>query len=176
MSFSASVDKATVRRVALARRAQIDAATRVDAGERLAAALLPLLMGARRVAAYVAMSDEPPTAILLAARSDVLLPVLLPGGDLDWRVGERRATSGVDAIGDCDLVLVPAVAVDRTGVRLGRGGGSYDRALSRAVGLTIALLYDDELVDRLPCEPHDRAVDAVATPRDGVVRLPVGEY
>jgi len=175
MSLPVSVDKAKGRRVAWAQRARITSAERTQAGERLAATLLPLLAAARRVAAYVALADEPPTALLLAARPDVLLPVLLPGGDLDWQVGLDGPAVGVDAIADCDLILVPAVAVDRTGVRLGRGGGSYDRALSRAAGLTIALLYDDELVDRLPCERHDRAVDAVATPRGGVVRLPVGQ-
>lgn len=175
MSLPASVDKAAARRVAWARRTRISAAERVDAGSRLAEALLSLVTGARRVAAYDALADEPPTAALLAARRDVLLPVLLPDGDLDWQIGLAGPTTGIEAIADCDLILVPAVAVDRTGVRLGRGGGSYDRALSRATGLIIALLYDDELVDRLPRESHDRTVDAVATPRDGVVRLPLGQ-
>ena len=65
-----------------------------------------------------------------------------------------------------DVVLVPALAVDGRGSRLGRGGGSYDRALARVFGLvpTIALLYDDELLDHVPAEPHDRAVRAVARP------------
>lgn len=64
---------------------------------------------------------------------------------------------------------MPAVAVDRTGLRLGRGGGSYDRALAR-VGpaiLTVALLYDGELVSRLPAEPHDQRVRAAVTPSGG---------
>jgi 5-formyltetrahydrofolate cyclo-ligase len=69
-------------------------------------------------------------------------------------------------------VLVPALAVDRHGNRLGRGGGSYDRALARATGLTVAVLYDGELVDLLPVEPHDVPVNAVVTPRSGLVRLP----
>jgi 5-formyltetrahydrofolate cyclo-ligase len=66
---------------------------------------------------------------------------------------------------------VPALAVDRTGNRLGRGGGSYDRALRRATGLTIALLYDEDLVDVLPAEPHDVPVAAAVTPSYGLVHF-----
>ena len=71
------------------------------------------------------------------------------------------------------VVLVPAVAVDRTGLRLGRGGGSYDRALAR-VGpaiLTVAPLYDSEVLPTVPAEPHDQRVRAAATPSDGLLRF-----
>jgi 5-formyltetrahydrofolate cyclo-ligase len=68
-------------------------------------------------------------------------------------------------------VLVPALLVDRRGNRLGRGGGSYDRALVRATGLTVALLHDGELVEELPAEAHDVPVRAAATPSQGVVQL-----
>ena len=73
-----------------------------------------------------------------------------------------------------DLVIVPALAVDRRGRRLGRGGGSYDRALARVGGavLTIALLYDDELLDEIPAGPHDQPVRLVAQPAQGIIRLP----
>lgn len=82
---------------------------------------------------------------------------------------------GLSAIGGADLVVVPALAVDRAGVRLGRGGGSYDRALARARpdALTVALLYDGELVDDLPGEPHDARVGAVILPSLGLTRLPI---
>ena len=92
------------------------------------------------------------------------MPVLLGDRDLDWRrVGERELL-GTDAVAACDVLLVPALAVDRAGVRLGRGGGSYDRALRRARGLVVALLHDGELVDVLPAEPHDVAVHVAALP------------
>jgi 5-formyltetrahydrofolate cyclo-ligase len=68
-------------------------------------------------------------------------------------------------------VVVPALAVDRRGVRLGRGGGSYDRALTRAAGLTVALLYDGETVEELPAEEHDVPVKAVVTPSGGLVMV-----
>ncbi len=78
---------------------------------------------------------------------------------------------GPEALADCDLVLVPALAVDRAGRRLGRGGGSYDRALPRARGLVVAVLHDGELVEQLPAEPHDVAVRAVVTPSGGLMHL-----
>ena len=143
--------------------------------------------GAAVVAAYMPIGSEPGGPALveaLAAQVRVLLPVLLPDGDLDWAalstltagprgllepVGPRL---GVSAITTADLVLVPALAVDRAGLRMGRGGGSYDRALSRlpASGgpLVVALLHDGELVDSVPTEPHDRPVHAVITPTEGL--------
>ena len=61
---------------------------------------------------------------------------------------------------------MPALAVDRRGMRLGRGGGCYDRALGRVPRGTpvCALLHDGELLDEVPCEPHDRPVTHVVTP------------
>jgi 5-formyltetrahydrofolate cyclo-ligase len=81
----------------------------------------------------------------------------------------------MDAVARADLVLVPALAVDRRGVRLGRGGGSYDRALAR-VGpnvLTVALLYDGELLDEVPAGPLDQRVRLAAQPSGGITGLPL---
>jgi 5-formyltetrahydrofolate cyclo-ligase len=82
---------------------------------------------------------------------------------------------GLDAVATADVVLTPGQAVDRTGMRLGQGGGCYDRALGRVpVGtFTCTLLYDDELVDEVPAGPRDRPVTAVVTP-SGVTRLQRG--
>jgi 5-formyltetrahydrofolate cyclo-ligase len=81
----------------------------------------------------------------------------------------------VDAVGGADVVLTPGLAVDRTGMRLGQGGGCYDRALGRVpVGtFTCTLLYEDELLDEVPSRPRDRRVSAVVTPA-GVTRLRPG--
>ena len=64
---------------------------------------------------------------------------------------------------------MPALAVARNGIRLGRGGGYYDRALqhARPGAVLVALVFDDEFVDELPTEPHDRRVTAVVTPSGG---------
>jgi 5-formyltetrahydrofolate cyclo-ligase len=74
------------------------------------------------------------------------------------------------------VVLAPALAVDRAGNRLGRGGGSYDRALARVGPLVplIALVYDAELLDRVPAEPHDVKVRAAVSPGAGVTMTGVG--
>jgi 5-formyltetrahydrofolate cyclo-ligase len=71
------------------------------------------------------------------------------------------------------VIIVPALAVSRTGMRLGRGGGSYDRALARAGrAVKVALLHDGELRDDIPAEPHDQRVDAVITPAGGLTPTP----
>ncbi|MEZ0491267.1 5-formyltetrahydrofolate cyclo-ligase [Kineococcus sp. TBRC 1896] len=137
----------------------------------------PLLAGARRVAAYTSLPGEPGTRTALAElrRRDVevLLPVLLPDGDLDWELrpaGPTHGPLGVHAVASADLVVVPALAVDTAGRRLGQGGGSYDRALRRVPARVpvVAVVHDEELLDAavspLPALPHDRLVRAVVTP------------
>jgi 5-formyltetrahydrofolate cyclo-ligase len=149
---------------------------------------LPELAEARSVAAYVSVGREPGTLPLLEALRlrgvRVLLPVLLPDNDLDWAAYEgvqrlERAGRGLlepdgprlgpDAVTDVEVVLLPGLAVDGQGIRLGRGGGSYDRVLARigASGARPALavlLYDAELVGSVPAEPHDLPVAAAVTP------------
>ena len=145
----------------------------------------PEVRRAGTVAAYVSVGSEPGTALLLEALAAsgrrVLLPVLLPDGDLDWARHDgdqhlRPATRGLlepdgqrlgpGAVAAADVVLVPGLAVAPDGMRLGRGGGSYDRALARVpVGtFTCVLLHDDEVGLDVPREPHDRPVTAVVSP------------
>ena len=146
------------------------------------------------VTAYAPMAGEPGgpdlPAVLAAAlppAADLLLPVLLPDLDLDWArydgmlrpagrgLAEPAGTPrGPEAVRGAALLVVPALAVDRRGVRLGRGGGSYDRALARVSPGTfvVALLNDGELLDGdLPAAPHDRPVTAVITPDAGLTVL-----
>jgi 5-formyltetrahydrofolate cyclo-ligase len=164
----------------LALRRQVDKGRAERPHADLSGVLDATLGRVERVAAFVPIANEPG----VRPRLGWLLPVLLADNDLDWAAYDGRLTPGrhglpepvgprlgVNAISDCDLVLVPALLVDRRGVRLGRGGGSYDRALRRATGLTVALVHDDELVDELPAELHDVRVAAVATPGAGLVRL-----
>jgi 5-formyltetrahydrofolate cyclo-ligase len=152
----------------------------------------PEVRRAATVAAFVSIGTEPGTGPLLelleTTGKRVIVPVLLSDNDLDWArytgatdlIPARRGVLeplgprlGPDAVATADVVLTPGLAVDRTGMRLGRGGGSYDRALGRVpVGTFVcALLYDGELVEHVPAAPHDRRVGAVATP-SGVIRLP----
>lgn len=138
----------------------------------------------RCVAAYLPLRTEPGSIELLdalvAAGLRVLVPLLLADRDLDWTnwagsSSEPAEALGVDAIRAADLVLVPALAVDARGARLGRGGGSYDRALAR-VGPDVpiaALLYSGEVLDAVPTDPWDRPVTAAATPAGWIELLGV---
>lgn len=190
--------KTDVRSAVLGRRRSLPAATREQAAASVLAQLISLVRqeAPRCVAGYVPVGVEPggpglPEALAgaLGPEGRLLLPVLLADMDLEWAAyhgpssltpsarGLREPSGrrlGVGAIATASLVVVPAVAVDRQGVRLGRGGGSYDRALARAApeALTVALLHDGELVDALPAEPHDRRIRAVITPGGGLVMLP----
>jgi 5-formyltetrahydrofolate cyclo-ligase len=150
---------------------------------------MPEVSAAGTIAAYYSIGTEPDTHGLIFALwkrgSYVVLPVLLPDGDLDWASFEGpdslapgphgllqpvEPVRGPGTVARADVVLVPALAVDARGYRLGRGGGSYDRALAR-VGEqvpTIALLYDDELLPSVPTEPHDQRVRVVARPGTGL--------
>lgn len=128
------------------------------------------------VAAYEPLRTEPGSVELLAALTDlgvrVLVPITLTDHDLDWTVwGGDGSPLGVVAVSVAQAVLVPALAVARDGTRLGRGGGSYDRALGRTAprAPVVALLFDGELVDDLPREAWDRPVTDVVTPSGWIV-------
>lgn len=168
-----AAEKARLRRELLAARAARSVPDLEVARAMIRAQVLDRSGGVGRVAGYVPLRTEPGSVELLAeldARGvEVLVPVLLADRDLDWArwspegVGERF---GVDAIRTAELVLVPALAVATDGTRLGRGGGSYDRALARcgpASGVA-ALLFDGEVVPRLPRDPWDVPVPAALTP------------
>jgi 5-formyltetrahydrofolate cyclo-ligase len=150
--------------------------------DHLAAA--PEVRRAATVAAYVSVSSEPGTGPLLDALSDlgkrVILPLVQPDLDLDWavyagpgslhtaRMGLLEpdgAPLGLDAIRGADAVLVPGLAVGADGMRLGRGGGCYDRVLERVAPDTFVclVLNSEEVLESVPREDHDRSVNAVAT-------------
>jgi 5-formyltetrahydrofolate cyclo-ligase len=124
----------------------------------------------RVVALYLSFATEPGTGPLIewlaGQRVRTLAPTMQPDADLGWMEVPDGAPLGLDAITDAEVILVPALAVDLRGHRLGRGGGSYDRALTR-VGphqTVLAVVHDDEVLDAVPFEPHDRMVDGALTP------------
>jgi 5-formyltetrahydrofolate cyclo-ligase len=141
-------------------------------------------LGARTVACYLSMPDEPDTRSYLAwAREngvDVLLPVSRDDGLLDWAAYDSD-DEGEDVLGmpvplggivppimvnDVDLMFVPAAACDAGGMRMGWGRGYFDKTLGSMDNRppVFAVLFDDEIVDALPHEPHDQPVDGAVTP------------
>lgn len=186
-STDPTASKAVLRRALLSRRTARPVAERAAAAEAVAETLMDRLAGVGALAAYVPAAIEPGFGVLPAAYGRLGVPVLLPvvpdhGRDLDWGlstgelrpgrygllepVGPRSGRAGIQA---ADAVVVPALAVDRSGVRLGRGGGYYDRALlhARPDAVLVTVLFDDERVEDLPREPHDQPVTAVVTPAGG---------
>lgn len=189
--------KKALRRTVRRSRAQRDEELKRREAADLSARVLTLeaVRGASCVAVYASLPDEPGTHDLRRALQQqgirVLLPVVVESTGspvLDWGLdaghlednnvlnlwqptGERL---GPDAIAQADVLLIPALAVDTGGARMGRGRGYYDAALTRLSSLrpgvpVIALVHDDELLDAattpVPREPHDRLVDGVVTPR-----------
>ncbi len=184
--------KETVRSAVRAVRRTRSDRRRQEAAEAFADVLetFPALREARCVAVYAARPMEPDTGPLLARLAArgvrVLMPVLGSGLQRDWaeyagpedlhqRAPGRPPEPGTEHLGpqalaEAEVVVAPALAVDTLGTRLGQGGGWYDRALEHAApGVpVIAVVFADELYDAavrpLPRLPHDRPVDAVATP------------
>ena len=172
----------------LAARRLVPSAQHADEAAALAAhaATLP----GDLVCCYLPVGTEPGSLDLLAALAGrtVLLPVVTGAAPLDWAAydGPDSLVSGPygllepagrrlgpAAIGPAELVLIPALAVDRAGTRLGRGGGHYDRSLPLARPGTplVAVVRDAELVTALPTEPHDIPMTAALTPTGGYQSL-----
>lgn len=182
--------KSELRTQLLRARRELTAEQRRAAALALATTVrrLPECMSSHTVAAYVSVGSEPGTGPLLDVLRNagvrVLLPVLRADNDLDWAEYEgpsalARARRGLleptgprlgpEAVTHVQTALLPGLAVGADGVRLGRGGGSYDRVLSRveraeARPALIVVLYSDEVLESVPAEPHDRAVDIALTP------------
>lgn len=146
-----------------------------------------------RIAAYHAGDREPGGKLLVDTLYDdgheVLLPISGERGELTWaryrgpeetapgRLGISEPTGerfGTEALTECAVVFVPALGVTPDGVRMGKGGGYYDRTLSQLPDngpLTVVLLYDAEITESIPTEAHDIAVAAAITPQ-GLISFP----
>lgn len=184
--------KSQLRRELSAARRAVPAEVRAEEATALATALTAGPLPADPpgpVCAYWPVGSEPGSPAMLDALRErgwrVLLPVVAPAGPLDWAEYEGVASLrpgpfglsepagsrlGVTAIESATLVLVPALAVDQNGVRLGRGGGHYDRTLPlvRPGTPLVVVVRDDEVVPTLPAETHDVPVSAVLTPQGGL--------
>lgn len=181
--------KDEVRRAVLERRAHRTEEDRELAGEAIAAHTdaIPALAGAKRVAAYLSMPSEPSTVPLiehlLRRGIKLIVPVVVADRTLVWTqvkgdsvlqpgpLGVPQPESGkLKRLDSADFAFVPALAVDHMGHRLGRGAGYYDRALEDADLPTCALVFDDEILESVPVEPHDIQVNMAVSPT-GLIRF-----
>ena len=139
----------------------------------------------RAIACYASRADEPPTGQLrdrlLEAGAVVLLPRIdaeelrwIPvTSDTTWSVNRWGITEPQGSVFPHapELWIIPALAIDADGYRLGQGGGYYDRALAHVVDDVpiIGVVFDDEVLERVPREEHDTCVDVVVTPERTIV-------
>lgn len=190
--------KAAVREQVLAARSLVGDDVRAAEARLLDEHLALAVSGGSTVCAYVPVGTEPGSVamldMLLRHTRRVLLPVARTTGDgtpmrlrwAEYRPGALvRGRWGLleppepwlpeSALAEAEMVVVPALAVDRRGTRLGRGLGYYDRSLdarNRHARL-IAMVRDEEFVEELPADPHDVPMTHVITPGRGVLALPV---
>ena len=143
-------------------------------------------LGARSVSCFLSTPTEPGTQDFIrgavARGIRVLLPITREDGLMDWAVADpdgeiSEGLYGVPepvgdvlsplAVNDVDLLIVPAAAVDRTGMRMGWGRGYFDRALASMTRppAVFAVVFDHEVLEHLPTEPHDVPLTGVVTPR-----------
>lgn len=178
--------KAALRAAMRACIASVPSARRASASQEICRRLLaqPVWQEARNVLLFVPRRDEPDIWPLadLAQRSGkiIALPRFLPGSnryeaavvdeaarDLvpgKFGIREPAPDCPVIALNRLDLVLVPALAFDWHGRRLGRGKGFYDRLLADVSGTTCGVALDEQLVADLPVEPHDILLNCILTP------------
>lgn len=131
------------------------------------------------IASYRSYGDEPDTKelnkLIIAEGKELLLPVLKPDHSLTFSCWDGDTASlklngkveepiGGEFSGVIDLMILPALAIDAKGNRLGQGGGSYDRALAEFSGFSIAIINEGELLETLPTEITDKKVSAALTP------------
>jgi 5-formyltetrahydrofolate cyclo-ligase len=192
----ATTAKAALRERLLAARRSVDDEIRAEEARSLIEHLEASVSSDSTVCAYVPVGTEPGSIemlnVVLRRGSRVLLPVARTTADdsplaLQW--GEYRPGQLVAArfglleparpwlpattLAEASVVLVPALAVDRAGVRLGRGRGFYDRTLMQRdpQARLIAVIRDQELLDELPREPHDVSMTHALTPARGLIKL-----
>ncbi|MBT2483133.1 MULTISPECIES: 5-formyltetrahydrofolate cyclo-ligase [unclassified Microbacterium] len=183
-------------RAELRERRQLLSESQRDAAANAIAERLDALidsLDARAVSCYLSTTTEPGTRAFVsrAVRRGirVLLPITRADGLLDWAVAsddddEAEGLYGLPepsgevlgpiAVNDVDLMIVPAAAVDRTGMRMGWGRGYFDKTIGSMEKCppVFAVIYDSEILDSLPREVHDQPVNGIVTPSQTLTLSP----
>jgi 5-formyltetrahydrofolate cyclo-ligase len=151
-----------------------------DTAGQIGSQLLKLCsqLGARSVGIYLSFGSEPVTdAFVVAAKAaGISLSAPRTGPDSSMEFARLEGPTKSSELGflqpigeivepdELDLIIAPALSVDRHGNRLGRGGGFFDRYLEQFDGPVAAVVYEHELVSTLPSESHDKPVHYAVTP------------
>lgn len=179
------MDKQSIRRRVKAQKSLLDEVEKISAADAVFALLeqTAAFMMADHILVYHSLPDELSTRRFIDKWSDrksFYLP-RVNGVDLDILPYDRTRLSlgafhieepqGDDLcdMADIEMIVVPGVAYDRHGNRVGRGKGYYDRLLSRTKALKIGVAYDFQIVDDIEADPHDVKVDMIITDK-GIYR------
>ncbi|MDT3330817.1 MULTISPECIES: 5-formyltetrahydrofolate cyclo-ligase [Microbacterium] len=187
MTGPLDTEKRALRAELRERRQQRSAASLEEAAAGIRAQLDALVTehGVRSMSCFLSTPTEPGTREFIAAAVArgirVLLPVTRADGLLDWAVAEEEGDTAEGmfglpepvgellspvAVNDVDLLVIPAAAVDTTGMRLGWGRGYFDKTIGSMEKCppVYAVIFDSELIDSVPREVHDQPVSGVVTP------------
>ncbi|WP_405375212.1 MULTISPECIES: 5-formyltetrahydrofolate cyclo-ligase [unclassified Microbacterium] len=187
MADTIDSEKRALRAELRERRQQRSAAALDEAAAGVHAQLDALVSehGVTSMSCFLSTTTEPGTRAFIAAAVArgirVLLPITRADGLLDWAVAEEEGATAEGlfgmpepvgellspvAVNDVDLLVIPAAAVDRTGMRLGWGRGYFDKTIGSMERCppVYAVIFDSELVDEVPRDLHDQPVSGVVTP------------
>ena len=195
MSHDVEHEKRALRAELRERRQLLSESQRETAAAAIAQRLDDLVesLGATSISCFLSTTNEPGTRDFVAAAVRrgirVLLPVTRADGLLDWAVADDTddvaeglfglpeptgEVLGPIAVNDVDLMIIPAAAVDRTGMRMGWGRGYFDKTIGSMEKCppVYAVIYDSEILDLLPREVHDQPVTGVVTPSQTLLLSP----
>jgi len=156
---------------------QAISSARPQSSHGLTERLIAIADAHRVIASYSPTAVEPDVSgfndWVRATGRKLLLPIIT-GSELAWAepgelvlgpLGILQPTGAPAELAEATLIVLPALAVDRAGNRLGRGAGYYDRALGEATtAVRVAVVFDSEILPELPAEPHDVPVDLAVSP------------
>ena len=177
MSANVSDDKQSLRQAILAKRS-VDQSSKTQSG--FAHQLIKLVsdLGVRRIGCYLSFGSEPSTREFISAIQEAGIVLACPRVEEDGsmvfaelgqsteqtKLGFEQPVGKKVASSELELLVIPALAIDESGQRLGRGAGYFDRYLQNYLGITVAMVYESEFVTSLPSQSHDEPVNWVVLP------------
>lgn len=182
MEMNVSEAKTALRKSILQTRTKLDP---TETSNALATHLVGLcqLLRAKVVGIYLSFGSEPDTKAFIALAASAGITLAAPritatnqmefarfdGSSRQGLHGFAEPTGEVVALDSLDLVIAPALAVTKSGIRLGRGAGYYDRYLEKSKAKVAAVVYANEILDEVPSQAHDQSVDYIVT-QDGILQ------